>query len=575
MNAPLDRSIRRKQLEDFARLLAERRRRQERKLHAMRGYRDAETGEWVGGLLAFVRYFWSVLEPETPFTSGWVLEAIAEHLEAVTFGDIQNLLVNVFPGAMKSLMTNVFFPAWEWGPMGLAHLRYVTFSYSSTLTERDNQRFMDLITSQKYQEMYGDVVRVRQTGTTKVSNMKHGWKQASSVSGTTTGQRGNRAICDDLNNVKESESATVLQETNRWFRESLSSRLNNPITDSKIVIAQRTAEGDVTGQILELELDYVHLCIPMRFVWQADENGDPYATEIGWVDPRWKPEPEDCEGELAWPERFPAHVVDTLEKELGPYAFAAQYSQTPEPRGGGILKREYWQPWPEGKKFPAFEYVFASLDGAFTEKEQNDPSALTIWGVWRDGEYPRLMLVFAWEKFLKFEGVKLVPNRGENQRDFMDRQMREWGLVEWTAHSMNYWRCDRILIEAKASGISVAQALEARFRNRNWSVQLEDPKGDKVARMISVQPTFSQGMIYAPEYGSKKWCDKVIDQAAVAPKSKYLDLTDSVTQAVKHARDIGILEFDEDIRAANLAEAKLEASQKKNRDKIKNYLPGT
>ena len=522
-----------------------------------------------------MRYFWDVLEPETPFTSGWVLEAIAEHLEAVTFGEIQNLLINVFPGAMKSLMTNVFFPAWEWGPMNMAHLRYVTFSYSSTLTERDNQRFMDLITSQKYQEMYGDVVQVRQKGTTKVSNLKHGWKQASSVSGTTTGQRGSRAICDDLNNVKESESATVLQETNRWFRESLSSRLNNPITDAKIVIAQRTAESDVTGQILELELPYVHLSIPMRYVWDADENGDPVPTEIGWVDPRWTENPEDCNGTLAWPERFPAHVVDGLEIELGPYAFAAQYQQTPEPRGGGILKREYWQPWPSDKKFPAFEYVFASLDGAFTEKEQNDPSALTIWGVWREGEYARAMLVFAWEKFLKFEGVKLVPEPGENQRDFMDRQMKEWGLVEWTAHSMNYWRCDRLVIEAKASGISVAQALQARYQNRNWSVQLEDVKGDKVARAIAVQPTFSQGLIWAPEYGSKKWCDKVIDQAAVFPKSKYLDLTDSTTQAVKHMRDIGILEYDEDVRAKMLAEARLEASQDKNRDKIKNYLPGT
>jgi hypothetical protein len=83
-----------------------------------RGYRD-EDGVWQGGLLAFVRYFWPVLEPGTKFRDGWALEAICEHLEAVTFGEITKLLINVPPGFMKSLLTDVFWPAWEWGPMKL------------------------------------------------------------------------------------------------------------------------------------------------------------------------------------------------------------------------------------------------------------------------------------------------------------------------------------------------------------------------------------------------------------------------------------------------------------------------
>lgn len=573
MNGPLDQALKRRQLEQFASLLAERRRRAERKLHATRGHRD-ENGVWVGGLLAFVRYFWDVLEPATPFVSGFVLEGLCEHLEAVTFGEIRFLLANVPPGFCKSLLTDVYWPAWEWSAMKMPHLRYVAFSYSSSLTERDNDKFRDLMMSPKFKEMYDDLKLVK-TGATKVTNTRHGFKFASSVGGVGTGERGDRIILDDPHNVKDSESEVVRSETIRWFRESMSSRMNNIQKSAVVIIMQRVHEDDVSGTILTLELPYCHYCVPMRYVWDADENGEPYETEIGWVDPRWSDDPEESNGLLAWPERFPDEEVQKLEYTLGEYATAGQLQQTPEPRGGGILKREYWQPWPADRKFPAFEYVFASLDGAFTEKEQNDPSALTIWGIWREGQYARAMLVFAWEKFLKFEGVKLLPEEGENQRDFMERQMKEWGLVEWTAHSMNYWRCDRLIIEAKASGISVAQALQARYQNRNWSVQLEDVKGDKVARMIAVQPTFSQGLIYAPEYGSKKWCDKCIDQAAVAPKSKYLDLTDSITQAVKHMRDIGILEYDEDVRAKMLAEARLEASQDKNRDKIRNYLPGT
>jgi hypothetical protein len=53
-------------------------------------------------LIEFVRYFWPVLEPQTELVNGWPLEAICQHLEAVTFGEIKRLLMNVPPGFMKS-----------------------------------------------------------------------------------------------------------------------------------------------------------------------------------------------------------------------------------------------------------------------------------------------------------------------------------------------------------------------------------------------------------------------------------------------------------------------------------------
>jgi len=574
LNGPFDHVLRRKQLEQFACLLAERRRRKEKALHKQRGYWDEETGEWVGGLLAFTKYFWHILEPGRELVTGWPLEAICEHLEAVTFGEIKKLLMNVPPGFMKSLLTDVFWPAWEWAAMEMPHLRYVAFSYSASLTERDNGRFRDLMMHPDFQAVYASAFRLRKTGETKITNDKHGFKLATSVGGVGTGERGDRIILDDPHNVKESESEVVRDETVRWFRESMSSRLNDISKSAVVIIMQRVHEDDVSGNILATELDYVHLLIPMRFVWDADEEGEPYPTEIGWVDPRWTPNADECDGELAWPDRFPEDETAKLEDTLGPYATAGQMQQTPEPRGGGIIKREFWQPWPPGAKFPAFSYIFASLDGAFTEDEQNDPSALTIWGTFENDEgNTRAMLVFAWRKFLQFEGRRLYPDKGENQREFMERQMKEWGLVEWTQHSMSYWKCDRLLIEAKASGISTAQSLEARNRNKNWSVQLEQVKGDKVARALAVQPTFSQNMIYAPL--ERNWCRMVIDECAVFPKGKYKDLTDSVTQAIKHMRDMGLLQYDEDIRAQQVAEARLESQQTRLENKLRNYLPGT
>lgn len=572
MNGPLDQALRRQQLERFARMLQEKRRREARREHQTRGYRDAETGEWVGGLLSFVRYFWHILEPGTEFVDGWPLEAICEHLEAVTFGEIRLLLINIFPGAMKSLLVDVFWPAWEWGAMKKPHLRYVAFSYSSSLTERDNGKFRDIIISPEYQSLYGDVVKVRKVGETKITNTKHGWKLASSVGGVGTGERGDRVILDDPHNVKESESDTVREETVRWFRESMSSRLNDISKSAIVVIMQRVHESDVSGTILELELPYEHLCVPMRFVWDADEDGQPYPSCIGWVDPRWTENANESDGILAWPSRFPLDDVEKLETTLGEYATAGQLQQAPAPRGGGIIKREYWEDW--SKKFPAFSYIFGSLDGAFTEEERNDPSAMTVWGVFENEQgRNRLMLMFAWQKWLAFEGQRLKPDDGENQKEFMDRQMKEWGLVEWCEHSARYWKCDKLLIEAKASGISVSQSLEKRYRNRRWGVQLIVPDKDKVARTHAVQSIFAQHMIYIPM--ERQWARYVVDQMAVFPFGKHDDLHDSATQAVKHARDIGLLEFDDDVRVREIDEARLETLKSKDAGKLRNYMPGT
>jgi predicted phage terminase large subunit-like protein len=522
---------------------------------SQRGWYD-EQGIRQGGLIAFVRYFWNILEPETPFSDSWVLWSMVEHLEAVTFGDINRLLINVPPGSMKSLLTNVFWPAWEWGPMGKAHLRYVTFSYSATLTERDNNRFTSLITSDEYQALYGSSVEVVKTGEKRVSNTRKGWKLASSIGGVGTGERGDRVILDDPNNVKEAESETVRSSTIQWFRESMSNRLNDLRTGAIICIMQRVHSDDISGCILSLGLDYCHLCIPMEYDWgrQVGNDGEPIATHIGWVDPRYVPmAPDECDGTLAWPERFPPDVIEQTKQAVGPYAWAGQYQQQPAPRGGGLFKRSWWQLWESADgKFPVFEYILASLDSAYTEREENDPSALTVWGIFRnDQKQRRIMLVSAWRKHLQFSADRSKIERGskESINAWRRRSREHWGLMEWVVDTCDRFKVDKLLIEAKASGISAAQELANRFGQRSWGVQLCPVSGDKYARALAVQPTFSQLMVYAPE---RDWSDLVIEEMEVFPKHKYKDLTDSTTQAIKHLRDIGLAQTDEEAHEAEM-----------------------
>lgn len=506
-------------------MLAEQQRRGERKRQACRG-----------GLIEFVRYFWHILEPQTPLVDGKALEAICAHLEAVTFSEITRLLINVPPGFMKSLLTDVFWPAWEWGPMSLAHHRYVTFAYAASLTLRDNGRFRDLIISREYQELWSGQFAARKIGEEKITNDKTGWKLASSVGGVGTGERGDRVILDDPHNVKEAESELVRNETVRWFRESLSNRLNNQETSAIIVIMQRVHDTDVSGTILSQEMDYEHLMIPMEY-----DPGRSCTTSIGWSD--WREE----DGELAWPERFPARVVTSMQRDIGPYAYAGQYQQAPTPRGGGIFKPEWWRSWePADDKFPACDFILASLDSAFTEKEENDPSGFTVWGVFRHEGKPAVMLLHAWRKHLQMHGPQVKRLTGETNEAYRLRSRPSWGLCEWVADTCRRFKADKLLIEAKASGITAAQEMNRLYSHENWTTQLEQVKGDKVARANAVVPIFSQGIVFAP---TRAWAEMVIDEMSLFPKGRYKDLTDSATQAIKHLRDLGLLQRSDEIQA--------------------------
>lgn len=289
-------------------------------------------------LVHFIKMLWPILEPGRQFIDGWAVHAICDHLEAVTAGQIKRLLINVPPGTMKSLTTNVFWPAWEWGPMNRPDLRFISASYAENLTVRDNRRCRALIKSDPYQRCWGDRFKLaqEQNAKTRFDTDKTGFKIATSVSGLGTGERGDRFIVDDPNNVKESESEAKREATLQWFTEVVPTRINDPEESAIVVIMQRVHQRDVSGLVLR-ELDYEHLCLPMEF-----ERARKCFTSIGFEDPRTE------EGQLLWPQRFSRKYLEedlkpTLRSWGGEYAVAGQLRQDPVPRGGGMFKRDDFQ----------------------------------------------------------------------------------------------------------------------------------------------------------------------------------------------------------------------------------------
>jgi phage terminase large subunit-like protein len=317
--------------------------------------------------LDFVELMWPVIEKGNPFVRGNVQEAIALHLEAVTAGKITKLLCNVPPGSTKSLLVNVFWPAWEWGPKNRPDLRYMSWSYSPDLTLEHNELCRKVLKSEIYQRFWGDRFTLDDSSDAKgfYRNDKAGWRRSSSIKGAATGFRADRLIFDDPHNVKDADSTASLEEATRWFAKTLPTRVRNttgdvkvrvpywvrdvhglleddpedprPVTASATVgIMQRVHLHDISGVILENPaLGYEILLIEMRY------KGDEHPARRS---PNWRPSTigyrdwRTQEGDLADPIRFPEAKVAELELQLmlkgGADAVAAQFDQWPLQLGG-------------------------------------------------------------------------------------------------------------------------------------------------------------------------------------------------------------------------------------------------
>lgn len=143
-------------------------------------------------LLEFVQQGWRWVEPKD-FASGWHIEAVVEHLEAVSVGQIHRLIINIPPRHMKSLAVAVFWPAWHW--LSDPGHRWLSASYAQSLSLRDSVKCRRLVQSPFYKELIRQFQpRFRLTGdvNNKVrwENNMGGVRLAASVEGALTGEGG-------------------------------------------------------------------------------------------------------------------------------------------------------------------------------------------------------------------------------------------------------------------------------------------------------------------------------------------------------------------------------------------------
>ena len=457
-------------------------------------------------LREFVRQAWHVIEPSALFVPGFHIDAIIDHLEAVTRGDIRNLLINVPPRHMKSLLVSVFWPAWEW--IRWPERRWLYSSYGSHLSIRDSVKCRRLIESPWYQGRWGHIFSLTgdQNAKMRFDYNRSVYRLSTSVGGSVTGEGGDRIVCDDPHKVDEVHSDAVRKAALDWWDIAMSTRVNDPKTSAKVVVMQRCHQRDLSGHLLE-QGGWEHLCLP------AEYEGPGRITSIGFVDPRTE------HGQLLWEVRFGTKEIEDLKRSLGSYAAAGQLQQRPSPAEGGLLKRHWFRFWqPPGANLPPIpvrlpdgterlvvaeeigkvEEQAQSWDCAFKDLETSDYVVGQVWG--RLGS-----------KFLLLDQV----------RERMDCPTTVKRVAELSAK----WRGSAAkLIEDKANGTAVIQML----MNQISGIIPVNPSGGKIARAIS--PLIEAGNIYLPHPQMFPWVADFLEECAQFPNGAHDDQVDAMTQ---------------------------------------------
>lgn len=485
---------------------------------------ELDAAEAYKNLAAFTKRAWSEIDPE-PLVWNWHMDAVCDHLEAVTRGDIQQLIINIPPGHSKSMLTSVMWPAWVWARK--PEWKALFSSNEMGLVSRDMTKRRLLMESDWYRGWFRSTVTSPfaikgwdfaddQNTKTYYRNTRLGEFTGVSV-GQGTGKRGDCLVIDDPINADDADVSDVERENViRWKTQTMSTRFNNPEKAQQVLIMQRLHEDDLTGYLLKVERNlWQHLCLMTRFEGERRSRTFDMKGRLFFEDPR------KTEGELLFPKMYPETALKKLEtglNGLGRYGFAGQHQQRPTPAKGGILEREWFnnrwrlasQPEVPGlncRLLPMqFDMYAMFTDAAFKKTTDSDLVAIGLWGL----KGPDIFLLdLAWERMTFTDTLTALVD------------MRN----KWTRPPHVF--VSGVYVEDKANGSAIMDSLKATVPG---IVPIE-PDGGKEARIMASAPFWRAGNIWLPLH-HKQMADYVTEAVAF-PKASHDDAIDMTAYAAR------------------------------------------
>lgn len=396
---------------------------------------------------------------------------------------------------MKSTVTTIALNAWAW--IKFPWMKFITISYGGDLAVGHSVATRDLIVSTWYQKNWGGRFRLKGDQNVKswFGNNKGGFRKSAGVGGPIHGKGGDIIIMDDGLDPKRANSEVEREGVARFWDGTVSTRLNNLKTGTRIVIEQRLHESDLTGHILETNPSkYKHIRIP------AEDKFDINPPELK----------KFYKAGLFFPARFGRKELDDILADLKPTGYANQFGQSPSPADGIIFKAPWMvKRWTKAT-LPEFEKIVCSWDLTFGSDDEESGESLNAGGVWGIAR-PDIYLLWAEASKMEFtEQVKAI--------------LRLRGM---------YANTDLILIENKAAGAPAISTLRKTIPGvMAWPPKGSTTMGSKIVRASSVTGYFEGGNVYLPDENEPgmAWVVEYVKQLLSFPKGKLNDFVDMTSQ---------------------------------------------
>jgi predicted phage terminase large subunit-like protein len=454
---------------------------------------------------SFVRLAWPMIQPRALIGS-WHVDALCEHLAAVSSGEVTNLVICVPPGTSKTKITSVLWPAWDW--ISNPARRFLCASYGQDLSDDAAKLHRDLVADPWFRARWDitikDIAQVR-----NFKNSAMGDRVSTSVGGRATGIHADIHIGDDLAKAQDAQGRNyvdpqAIHRANAFWFETMMTRRADATNLRRVMIGQRLHHEDTPG--LCVEAGYTALVLPMEYdparpakthvYWRAPDPSDPSGARklprARFEDPRTN------KGDLLVPERFPRDIVDADKKVLGAIAYEAQMQQNPTPASGAVIPVEKVKKW---AKLPDVVPIIV-VDCAFKDKRSSDPVGIQVWGA----QGPNLYM-FPW-RYNDRTGIA--------------------GTIEHILRARAAHPRAAVYVEDKANGPAVIELLKGEVSGViAWSpgTDSKEARAQVAARLIEA------GNVHVPPDDQAPWLGEVLSTWGRFPLVRHDEDVDCLSMA--------------------------------------------
>lgn len=300
------------------------------------------------------------------------------------------------------------------------------------------------------------------------------------------GLRPTKVFCDDLEDeelVRSEEQRRFLQE---WFLGALLNVLKN---DQQLV---------VIGTILH----------PLSLIANIINKKDSFSS---WNTKKYVALKDNTS---LWPDRFPVEDLLRRKKEIGTYAFEAEFQNNPIASGVCLWKPEWIRRYTRELRPEDIKIKFAALDPAESEDKASDYSSMTCIGVGYDGNVYELETI-----------------RGHwGTWDLIDKIITfyvKWRPIRFGIEEVAFQSFIKPVLIKESRDLKIVIPVESLSLGK-WTGKEKEKKmpRDKYTRALSVVHYWEQGMVYMKS-------PDLVDEISMFPTGSNDDQVDSMVWAMK------------------------------------------